>query len=311
MAQKILEVTSLTKKFKTFTAVDRISFNVAEGEIVGLLGPNGAGKTTTMQMLLGLITPTFGNITYFGKAFPKQREFILSRINFASSYTELQHKLTVEQNLRIYAALYEISDANRRIEELLSILGVSHVTKTLFWRLSSGEKTRVILVKALLNRPQLLLMDEPTASLDPEIAHKVQELIKTMQETEKVAILYTSHDMEEVERLCDRVLFLHHGKIVAEDTPLGLTKLVGNTKLIITFDGDKEAVIKYLNINGYTHSFPRNHMVTINIHDNDVPKALFGLSKVGVWMTDIAVEKPDLEDVFLSIAKGEYEERAN
>ena len=307
MAKAILEVSGLTKRYDNYTAVDNISFNIGEGEIVGLLGPNGAGKTTTIQMLLDLVTPTAGSISYFGRPFPKEREFILSRINFASAYSHVQSRMTVLENMTIYAGLYEIPNSKKKITELLELLEIGPLVHELFWHLSSGQKTRVILAKALLNSPKLILMDEPTASLDPDIANKVVELIQSLQKKERVSILYTSHNMEEVERICDRVMFLSHGKIVAEDTPLGLTKRVGNSQLLLTFDGKQESITKYLS--QYTHSFEfiRTHVVEIMLPEKDIPKVLFGFAKEKIWITDIAVKKPNLEDVFLSIAGGSYE----
>lgn len=306
----VLKVSGLTKIFTSrggdFTAVDNISFDIGEGEIVGLLGPNGAGKTTTIQMLLDLITPTTGTISYFGKPFPKEREYCLSRINFASAYTHVQGRMTVDENLRIYAGLYEVNNAEKKIEELLDLLEIPELKHELFWHLSSGQKTRVVLVKALLNSPKLLLMDEPTASLDPDIANKVVELVERLQKKEGVSILYTSHNMEEVERLCDRVMFLDHGKILAIDTPLGLTKKAGNTTLILTFDGDKTPVESYLDKDVYSYTFSRAHIVEISVKEEDVAKVLFGFAKEKIWITNIEVQKPNLEDVFLSIAKGKY-----
>ncbi len=304
----VLTVKNLTKRFGKFTAVDNISFDVAEGEIVGLLGPNGAGKTTTIQMLLDLVTPSSGAICYFGKPFPKERQYILSRINFASAYAHMQGRMTVGQDLDIYAGLYEVKNPRQKIRELLVLLEIEGLEHELFWHLSAGQKTRVILAKAFLNSPQLILMDEPTASLDPDIANKVVEFIEGLQKKERVSILYTSHNMAEVERLCDRVIFLDHGKIVAEDTPLGLTKRVGNSRLILTFDGDKGPVARYLDTEGLAHTFPRAHAVAISLLETDIPKVLFGFRKHKVWITEIDVEKPDLEDVFLSIAGGTYEQ---
>lgn len=303
----VLEVTHLTKKYNDFVAVNDVSFSVGEGEIVGLLGPNGAGKTTTIQMLLGLTTPTSGTIRYFGKEFPKHREYILSRINFASAYSHMQGRITVLQDLRIYAGLYEVVNAEARIRELLAQLEIEDVAGTLFWKLSSGQKTRAVLAKALLNKPKLILMDEPTASLDPDIAEKVLHLILALQKKEGVSILITSHDMKEVEELCDRVIFLHGGKIVAEDTPLGLTKRIGHARLTITFDGAQKTVIQYLKKQKYPHTMIRTQVVEIMVPEGDIPTALFGLSNEGIWLTDIDIKKPDLEDVFLSIAKGKYE----
>ncbi len=308
MIKNILEVMHLTKDYGSFHAVDHISFAVREGEIVGLLGPNGAGKTTTMQILLGLTLATSGTISYFGKEFPKQREYILQRINFASSYTQMQGKLTVWQNFRIFAGLYGIADAHERINELLDLLEVEETTHTQFWKLSSGQKTRVVLAKALLNHPRLILMDEPTASLDPDIAQKVRQLILALQKKENVTLLITSHDMDEVEELCDRVVFLDHGRIVAENTPLGLTKQIEASELIVTFDESKNPVETYLNKRGYPYTFIRDHTASIKLPERDIPKTLFGLSTANVWVTDIEIRKPDLEDVFLSIAKGKFYE---
>lgn len=206
----------------------------------------------------------------------------------------------------IYAGLYEVHNAQKKIDELLELLEVPELKHELFWHLSSGQKTRVILVKALLNSPKLLLMDEPTASLDPDIANKVVELVERLQKKEGVSILYTSHNMEEVERLCDRVMFLDHGKILAIDTPLGLTKRAGNATLILTFDGDKVLVQKYLDKDAYIYTFPRAHVVEISVKEDEIARVLFGFAKEKIWITNIDVEKPNLEDVFLSIAKGIY-----
>lgn len=309
--ETILEVKNLTKKFNGFTAVDNISFTVKEGEIVGLLGPNGAGKTTTIHTLLDLITPSSGTIKYFGREFPKEREFCLTHINYASAYARIQSKMTVRQNLSIYAGLYGVHNAKRRIAELLQLLEVEEAVDLLFWKLSSGQKTRIVLVKALLNNPKLILMDEPTASLDPDIAAKVIELIQKLRKEEHVSILYTSHNMEEVEKICDRVVFLDHGRIVAEDTVLGLTKRVGEASLLLTFDTKDNAVSTYLKEKGFAFEFLRAHVVEVKLQEIDIPKVLFGLSNAGVWLTNIEIEKPDLEDVFFSIVRGNYEHQKN
>ncbi len=311
MDSSVLEVNSLTKRYgphdSGYTAVDAISFSVAEGEIVGLLGPNGAGKTTTIQMLLGLTIPSAGSIQYFGKPFETNREYCLSHINFASAYAHLQGRITVRQNLTIFAGLYDIPKPQERITELLTLMEVSDLADQQFWHLSSGQKTRVVLAKALLNRPRLILMDEPTASLDPDIAQKVVALVLRLQHKEGVAMLYTSHNMQEVEELCDRVMIMDRGKIVAEDTPLELTKRIGTTQLILTFEPNKDLVESYLTERKYVFSFLRTHTVEVTVPENKVPNVLFGLGKAGVRFTEIDVRRPDLEDVFLSITKGEYE----
>lgn len=313
MIRTVLEVSHLTKEYpatssgKPFRAVNHLSFSIKEGEIVGLLGPNGAGKTTTIQMLLGLTTPTGGTIKYFGKSFEDNREFCLARINFASAYSRLQAKITVKQNLTIFAGLYEVKNAQERIEKLLEQLEITNLKDQLFWHLSEGQKTRVVLAKSLLNNPKLILMDEPTASLDPDIADKVVTLIRQLQEKENVAMLYTSHNMSEVEELCDRVMIMDKGQIFAEDTPLGLTKRIGTARLILTFETEKSLVSSYLTSHNFPFTFPRNHSVEVKVSEEHIPKVLFGLGKAGVRFTEIDVKKPDLEDVFLSIAKGTYE----
>lgn len=304
MAKTVLNVQHLDKHYGSYHAVKNLSFTVKEGEIVGLLGPNGAGKTTTIQMLLGLTIPDTGSIEYFGKAFHTNREYCLSRINYASAYSQLQGRITVRKNLTIFAGLYDIPEPQKRIDELLDLLEVKHLSNTLFWHLSAGQKTRVVLAKALLNKPNLILMDEPTASLDPDIAHKVWELIQLLQKTERVAMLYTSHNMQEVEELCDRVMIMNKGEIVAEDTPLELTKKMGNAELILTFDTKKAIVNNYLKEHQYNFSYPREYMVKVKVTEEQIPKVLFGLGKAGVYITGIDVQRPDLEDVFMSIAKG-------
>ena len=214
--ENVLEIKSLMKRYGTFTAVDHISFSVKKGEIVGLLGPNGAGKSTTIQMLLGLLTPTSGKIHYFGLDFSANRLAILGRINYLSAFNTLQGKITVEQNLRVFADAYNVQQPTQKINELLEYFGVDHLKKERYDDISAGQRTRVNLVKAFLNDPELVLMDEPTASLDPDIVDKVLTMIENLKKQRQLAILFTSHNMQDVERICDRVIFLAHGKIVRE-----------------------------------------------------------------------------------------------
>jgi ABC-2 type transport system ATP-binding protein len=215
----VLYVHDLTKRFNEVVAVDRLSFNIARGEIVGILGANGAGKTTTLQMILGLIRPTSGRIEIFGLGHEQHRIEILRRMNFSSVGVNLPMNLPVSQNLWIFAKLYGVKDAWRRIEALLSLLEINHLRDAITGGLSSGEISRVNLCKALLNRPELLLLDEPTASLDPDIADKVRKILRRVQQEDGVAMLYTSHNMRDIEEICDRVLFLHNGRLITEGTP--------------------------------------------------------------------------------------------
>ncbi len=220
MSEKIiLEARGLTKKFKALIAVDNISFTMNSGEILGLIGPNGAGKTTTMQMLLDLITPTSGSVSIFGLDMRRERAEILKRVNFSSSYISLPFALTVEENLKVFARLYGIQGAGKKIGRLLEIFEIDNIRKETTRRLSSGQITRVCLAKALLNDPEILFLDEPTASLDPDMADKTRTLLKRLNREKHISILYTSHNMAEMEELSDRIIFLNKGRILATEEP--------------------------------------------------------------------------------------------
>lgn len=309
MQNPILEVKKLTKKYGSaangYFAVDSISFSVNQGEVLGLLGPNGAGKTTTIHMLLGLTTQTAGTIEYFGKDFSTHRQYCLQKINFASAFNTLQGRITVWENLLVFAKLYNVKNPKKKIMDLIEYFEISELISHRYWDISAGQKTRVNIIKSLLNDPELILMDEPTASLDPDIADKTLSLIETLKKSEKISILYTSHDMDEVTRICDQVIFLDHGKIVAQDSPLNLTKKIGKAKLQLTFDGDKQVVEKYLKEQKQMYSFINNYIVSIDSEEKLIPSLIFGISKANVWITDIEVKKPTLEDFFLQIARGE------
>lgn len=218
-ATPILEADKLVKSFGESTALDGLSFTLAEGESLGLLGVNGAGKTTAMNLLLGLTTPTSGVIRVFGKDLWKHRIEILRQVNFSSAYTALPSNLLVWQNLMVFAKLYGVPKPKQRIEELLELVDITHLRKSVTGRLSAGESTRVNLAKALLNKPRLLLLDEPTASLDPDIADRVRKLLRKLQHENGLSILYTSHNMRDIHEVCDRLIFLHGGKVLAEGTP--------------------------------------------------------------------------------------------
>jgi ABC-2 type transport system ATP-binding protein len=218
-SEVVLSARGLRKVFDGVPAVDGVSFDLARGEILGLLGPNGAGKTTTIHLLLGLLTPTAGEVEILGLDLARHRRRILERVNFSSTYVALPSNLTVWENLNVYAGLYGVRDARRKVEELLALFEVPQVLRRVTGSLSSGQQTRVHLAKALLNDPEVLFLDEPTASLDPDIAGKVREVLRSIQRQRGVAMVYTSHNMAEVERMCDRVLFLARGRVVAEGTP--------------------------------------------------------------------------------------------
>ena len=228
---KIIEVSNLVKKFNGVAAVDDLSFDMEAGTITGLLGPNGAGKTTTIQMLLDLITPTSGNIKIFGLEMRNHREEILNQINFSSPYVTLPGNLKVWENLATFARLYGVKNIKKKIDELADFFGIRDFLGKMTTTLSTGQLTRLNLTKALLNDPKLLLLDEPTASLDPDIADRTRQLLLKIQNEKGLTILYTSHNMMEVEEICDRVIFIQKGKLKDEGTPEELVKKYGHKDL--------------------------------------------------------------------------------
>jgi len=245
----ILQADCLVKIFGEFTALDGLSFSVAQGESLGLLGVNGAGKTTAMNLLLGLTTPTSGMVRIFGLDLWKHRIEILRQINFSSAYTSLPSNLLVSQNLTVFAKLYQVPSPRQRIDELLELLDITHLRKSVTGKLSAGESTRVNLAKALLNKPRLLLLDEPTASLDPDIADRVRKLLRHMQSENGMSILYTSHNMRDIEEVCDRLIFLHGGKVLAEGTPGEVRTRFNCTSLEDFFIGVARGEIDAIGIN--------------------------------------------------------------
>ncbi|MBI2086239.1 ABC transporter ATP-binding protein [Candidatus Daviesbacteria bacterium] len=222
----VLEVKNLVKTFDGFRAIDDISFEIKEGQILGFLGPNGAGKSTTIYCLLGLIIPDQGRVNIFGKDVLKKRSEIMTQVNYASAEYNLPWNLTVWENLMVYAKLYEVPDSKKRITEVLDIFDMTSFQNKVIRELSTGLRARANLCKALLNKPKLLLLDEPMASMDPDVVDKGIKLLKQIQKEEGITVLYTSHNMWEIEEVADNVIFINHGKIVASGTPLELTKNV-------------------------------------------------------------------------------------
>lgn len=305
MSENVLEVENLVKNYGSFRAVDGVSFVVPKGKVIGFLGPNGAGKTTTIQMLLGITERSGGVIKYFGNDFFTHKRESLQRINFASAFNTLLGRISVIENLMVFAGLYQVKNPKIKIAELAKYFEAEDLLTERYWDLSSGQKTRVNLMKSLLNDPELLLMDEPTASLDPDITDKTLTLIEELRKTRNLSILYTSHNMDEITRICDEVIFLDHGSIVAQDTPLNLTKRITGSELRLVFDGKKETIEKYLKAEKQPFTFPNDHTVIIDTQESLIPKLIFGINEKGVEVTDIEVEKPNLEDVFLQIARKE------
>ncbi|QQG38281.1 MAG: ABC transporter ATP-binding protein [Candidatus Kaiserbacteria bacterium] len=227
----VLEIRNLRKAYRDTIAVDDISFTVQKGEIVGLLGPNGAGKTTTINMVLGVLEPSGGSVKIDGIDIAESRSAAITRTNFSAVYAHLPGNLTVLQNLRIFSLLYDVPHPQDRIEEVIEEYDLEKFRHTKAGLLSSGEQTRLGLAKAMLNNPALLLLDEPTASLDPSTARIVRERIQALSAKKESGVLWTSHNMQEVEAVCDRVLFLSHGKILLSGDPRVLPQQHGKANL--------------------------------------------------------------------------------
>ncbi|MBI4728671.1 MAG: ABC transporter ATP-binding protein [Acidobacteria bacterium] len=228
-----IQATGLTKSFRDVHAVRGVDLTVEDGDVVGLLGPNGAGKTTTIMMLLGITAPDGGEVRLLGRRLPRDRVAALQRSNFAATYLGLPYRLTVREILRVYADLY---GARRgRIDELIGMFEIESLAGRMPSDLSSGQQTLVILARSLLNRPRLLVLDEPTASLDPEMAGRVRRILAAEHAAEPFTILVTSHNMADIERLCRRVVFIARGRVVADGSPSGLTERYGASDLEETF----------------------------------------------------------------------------
>tara|TARA_B100000700_G_scaffold67475_1_gene74626 strand:+ start:2105 stop:2836 length:732 start_codon:yes stop_codon:yes gene_type:complete len=230
------QVKNLTKKFKNSLAVNKINFEIPKNKTVGLLGPNGCGKTTTIGMMLGLIKPTEGEIIFNNKNLQKtDRVEVLSKMNFASPYIELPKKLTVRQNLEIYGRLYDVKNLNNKIYELSADLNLKQFLNKKTGELSSGQKNRVSLAKSIINNPEILFLDEPTASLDPDIGDYVRTYIQSYKKRNSVTILLASHNMSEVEKLCDSIIMMKNGKIIDKGTCEEIIAKHGRSNLEETF----------------------------------------------------------------------------
>ena len=230
-ASAAIEVVHLVKVYKTTRAVDDVSFRIARGSVTGLLGGNGAGKTTTIAMIMGLVLPTSGSIRVLGCSMPEQSADVLGRMNFESPYVDMPMRLTVRQNLTIFGRLYAVENLRERIERLACELDLGDFLDRANGKLSAGQKTRVALAKALINQPELLLLDEPTASLDPDTADWVRQHLETYRKENGATILLASHNMLEVERLCDRVIIMKRGRIEDDDSPQQIMARYNRTTL--------------------------------------------------------------------------------
>lgn len=299
----ILEVTDLHKTFGKSQVIKGINFSLKEGEILGILGPNGAGKTTTLQMILGILTPSSGSVKIFSKNMPEHKTEIMEGVNFSSTYTDLPWRLTVRENLTWTAWLYNIADRKGRLEKIKSIFRLEKLWHQPFASLSAGQRTRVNLARSMVNFPRLLLLDEPTASLDPEVASYIREFFEDQRTRFKTSIILTSHNMTEVESLCDRVIVIKEGVIVGNDTPANLAKKMENTHLNLRVTRGATALNRLVS----THKFStegNGEIITITLKEKSLPLFLYELTKNNIRYSEISIDKPSLEDYFLSIAKG-------
>ncbi len=297
---EILKAKNLSKQFGKFKAVDNVSLSLQEGEILGLLGPNGAGKTTTIQMLLGVLTPSKGEVFYFGKNLKNHREEILEEVNFSSTYTNLPWDLTVWENLHFISYLYQIENRKKRVEEMLELFKLKELQKHPIKELSAGQVTRLNVAKAFINFPKVLLLDEPTASLDPDVAGYIREFILEERKKFKVSIVFTSHNMAEVEELCDRVIFINRGKIVADDTPENLAKTIEvcHIELLVK---QKEKLISYCKNNQLNFRQEGKHII-VDVKEKLIAEFLRNLTANAIEYDEISIEKPTLEDYFIQNA---------
>lgn len=310
----VLKVANLTKIFtsglwpfktpQTYIVVNDISFELKKDEILGFLGPNGAGKTTTIQMLLGTLTPSSGSITYFGTDFAKHPIASLKRIGYASGYDRLPVRLTVTENLDIVGRIYGIAQPRRthQIEKLLKFFGMWEMRGRQTGTLSAGQITRVMLAKAFISDPEIVLLDEPTASLDPDIAHEVRQFILTQRKERGISILVTSHNMDEVTELCDRVLVLKKGTIIADNTPELLARSISKVHVYLTISDGLDRAINYLRDSQLTYTAQADQLM-IELDEHAIAQLLTNLGERKIIYSNISIDKPTLEDYFLSIAK--------
>jgi len=303
---KVLEVKNLTKKFKQFTAVDDVSFDLGQGEILGLLGPNGAGKTTTIQMILGVLTPTAGTVCYFGQDLKTHRSEIMEQVNFSSTYINLPWMLSVREALTFFSLLYRIPDRKKRLTEIESIFDLKDLLRKKIGDLSTGQLTRVNLAKALLNRPKVLLLDEPTASLDPETARYIRDFLLANRTAAGVSVILTSHNMPEVEEVCDRIIFLQKGKIIADDTPANLARSLQIAHLELFVPENAEEARRFCAEMGLPAKM-RGKYLLVAVPEEKIPDFLKSLQLAGIKSEEVSIRKPSLEDYFLEIAARQKE----
>lgn len=301
----VLQINNLSKTFNNQPqpAVNNVSFALHRGEILGLLGPNGAGKTTTIQMMLGTLAPSHGSIQYFGQDFFKNRSTILERVGFASTYASMPEHLSVTENLTVHGYLQGLTKTVllERLDYYLNIFKLNEKRRSPFGYLSAGQKTRVLLAKAFLHNPEIILLDEPTAALDPDIAAQIRSFILDEQKKRNLTLFFTSHNMDEIAYLCDRVLVLKDGSLIADDSPKKLAASVSKAHVHLATQDGFEALKTYAESKNLSFS-KRENIFSVTVDEYEIATLLIDLAARQITYTNISIDKPTLEDYFLQIA---------
>ncbi len=303
----VLSVRNLRKRYpgkRGQLAVDGVSFDLKSGEILGLLGPNGSGKTTTIQMLLGTLLKTSGSIFYYGKEFDTHRSEVLETVSFASAYNNLPWLLSVQENLEVFGRLYGLTpkESETRYLPLLDRFGILTKRKARISALSAGQSTRLMLVKAFFIEPKIVLLDEPTASLDPDVAQEICAFILEEREKKGTSVLFTSHKMEEATELCDRVVFLKKGKIIADDLPKHLARSVSAFRLKLIIADGMERTVALAKERGLVFIVDHRN-IEVLIEEEAIPSFLTAVTEQKISYANIKIEEPSLEDYFLQMAR--------
>ena len=303
----LLEIRDLCKHYGAVEALKSLSFDVERGEFFGLLGPNGAGKSTTINILLGLILPDSGAIRVFDQDFATQQVEIRRRMNVAAAFTSLSGVLTVRENLRVYGHIYGVRNLNAKIDELLERFEITDLAQRRLQYLSSGQHTRVTLCKGLINDPDLLLLDECTLGLDPDIAEKTRRALQEFQREKQTTVLFTSHNMNEVEELCGRIAFLSRGEILRIDTAARIKGLIPHQVLEVKFrPGTDLSALRQTD--GMLRAEPSGDSTLRFVLDDperQLDSLLRRLTQAGGYIADVQITRPTLEDVFIKVARGE------
>ncbi|MGE0680389.1 MAG: ATP-binding cassette domain-containing protein [Candidatus Binatia bacterium] len=303
----LLEIRDLRKRYGSVEALKGLSLDVERGEFFGLLGPNGAGKSTTINILLGLILTDSGSIRIFGEDFAVRQTAVRRRMNVAAAFTSLSGVLSVRENLKVYGNIYGVKNLNARIDELLERFEILELANRKLQHLSSGQHTRVTLCKGLINDPELLLLDECTLGLDPDIAEKTRRALQQFQREKQTTIIFTSHNMNEVEELCGRIAFLSKGEILRIDTATRIKNLIPHQIVEIRFHSAAD-VAAIQRLDGQPHAERTGDSIlrfVLDEPEQQLDALLRRLTQTGGRIADVQITRPTLEDVFIKVARGE------